>query len=63
VVLRLVVAGDGTVKDVSVISGNQFLTQAAMDAARQWLYKPTLLNGAPVEVLTEATINFRLSGQ
>jgi protein TonB len=37
------------------------LVKAAMDAVKQWVYKPTYLNGAPVEVVTEVDVNFRLS--
>jgi protein TonB len=38
------------------------LTQAAMDAVKQWKYKPYLLNGEPVEVETQVEVNFTLSG-
>src|ERR1017187_5600057 len=61
--LRVVVGTDGAVKEVSVISGNPLLTQAATDAVRQWLYRPTVVNGQPTEVVTEAAITFRLRGQ
>jgi protein TonB len=41
-----------------VVSGNPILTQAAIAAVRQWRYEPTRLNGEPVEVETEITVNF-----
>ena len=51
---------DGNVSDVTVLSGDPALTYAAVDAVKQWLYKPTLLNGLPVEVQTEVNVNFTL---
>jgi protein TonB len=59
--LRVVVGTDGAVKDVTPISGHPLLTKAATDAVSQWIYKPTVLNGQPVEVVTEVAINFTLS--
>jgi periplasmic protein TonB len=61
--LKVVVAGDGTVEDVRYISGHVLLAKAAMDAVRQWVYKPTLLNGQPVAVVTEVEVNFTLGDQ
>ena len=49
---------DGRVKSVKVLSGHPMLQNAAMDAVRQWVYKPTLLNGAAVETETEIVVNF-----
>ena len=49
---------DGKVKAVKVVSGHPMLQNAALDAVRQWIYKPTLLNGAPVETETEILVNF-----
>ena len=51
---------DGNVKTLELISGHPLLVQAAMEAAKQWVYKPTLLNGEPVEVRTPIEINFSL---
>ena len=51
---------DGHVSDVTVLSGDPALTYAAVEAVKQWLYRPTLLNGLPVEVLTEVNVNFTL---
>jgi protein TonB len=61
VVLRAVIGKDGSVQDVRVESGLPVLAQAAMDAVKQWRYKPYLLNGEPVEVDSRITINFTLS--
>ena len=59
--LNAVIAKDGTIQDLKVISGHPLLIQAAMDAVRQWVYAPTLLNGEPVEVVTQIDVNFTLS--
>jgi protein TonB len=61
VVLMAVIGKDGSVKDVRVESGLPILAQAAIDAVRQWRYKPYLLDGEPVEVDSRITINFTLS--
>jgi protein TonB len=58
VVLEAVVSKEGDVQSVNVISGHPLLQQAAIDAVSQWKYKPTLLNGQPVEVVTTITVNF-----
>lgn len=60
VVLHTIIAKDGSVKDLKVISGPDFLVGAAMDAVKQWTYRPTLLNGQPVEVDTTITVIFTL---
>jgi periplasmic protein TonB len=62
VVLMAVIGQDGSVKDVRVESGLPILAQAAIDAVRQWRYKPYLIDGEPVEVDSRITINFTLSG-
>jgi TonB family protein len=51
---------DGTVRDLQLVSGHPMLVQAAMNAVKQWVYQPTLLNGEAVEVRTEIVVNFRL---
>src|SRR5579864_2132253 len=56
VVLHAIIGKDGVVKEVELVSGPPLLTRAAMDAVRQWSYKPTLLNGKPVEVDTTVTV-------
>jgi TonB family protein len=60
VMLSVVVGEDGAVKEVTVREGPQALAQAAMDAVRNWTYKPTMLNDEPVEVETSVTVNFTL---
>lgn len=61
VVLLAVIGKDGSVQDVRVESGLPVLAQAAIDAVKQWRYRPYLLNGEPVEVDSRITINFTLS--
>ncbi len=61
VVLRTIIAKDGSVKDVKVISGPDLLVGATMEAVKQWRYRPTLLNGQPVEVDTTVTVIYSLS--
>jgi len=62
VLLLAVIGTDGSVKDVRVESGLPMLAQAAIDAVKQWRYKPYLVDGEPVEVDSRITINFTLSG-
>jgi protein TonB len=59
--LNATIAKDGTIQHLEVVSGHPLLVPAAMDAVRQWVYQPTLLNGQPVEVMTEVDVNFTLS--
>ena len=61
VVLMAVIGKDGTVRDVRVESGLALLAQAAIEAVKQWRYRPYLLNGEPVEIDSQITINFNLS--
>jgi protein TonB len=61
VVLLAVIGKDGIVQDVRVQSGLSVLAQAAMEAVKQWRYRPYFLNGEPVEVDSQITINFNLS--
>jgi TonB family protein len=58
VTLSAIIAADGTVKKVEVIGGHPLLAPAAVEAVRQWVYQPTLLNGNPVEVTTQISVNF-----
>src|SRR5438270_3324121 len=62
VLLAAVIGKDGTIQNLHVISGHPLLTQAALDAVKQWRYRPYILNGEPVEVDTQVTVNFTLSG-
>ena len=52
---------DGAVKNLTLVSGDPLLAEAAKTAVAQWVYKPTLLNGDPVEVVTQVDINFTLA--
>jgi TonB family protein len=52
---------DGHVENLQLISGPPLLVQAAMDSVRQWVYKPTLLNGQAISVITTVDVNFTLS--
>lgn len=63
VLLRAVISTDGGLLSVNPVNSlvDPELTQAALDAVRQWRYQPTLLNGVPVEVATTITVNFRLA--
>jgi TonB family protein len=56
-----VVARDGTLGNLTLVSGHPLLVPAALEAVRQWRYQPTLLNGQAVEVVTQIDINFTLS--
>jgi protein TonB len=60
VVLRATIGTDGEVHGIEVVSGNPILAEAARAAVRQWRYRPTLLDGQPVEVETQITVNFVL---
>lgn len=62
VVLQAVIAKDGTIQNLRAVSGHPMLTPAAIDAVKQWRYKPYYLNGEPVEVETQITVNFTLAG-
>ena len=55
------ISKDGTIQNLQLLSGPPLLVQAAMQAVQQWQYKPTLLNGEPVEVITTIDVNFTLS--
>jgi protein TonB len=54
------IAKDGTVRNLQLISGPPLLVQAATEAVKHWVYRPTLLNGEPTEVLTQIDVNFTL---
>jgi protein TonB len=56
-----VIGKDGTIEELKVLRGHPLLVKAALDAVRRWRYQPTLLNGEPIEVLTEITVNFKLA--
>ena len=56
-----VIGKDGTIEELKVLRGHPLLVKAALEAVRRWRYQPTLLNGEPVEVVTEITVNFKLA--
>ena len=58
--LRAIIGRDGKVSSVEVLGGNPLLARAAMEAVRQWRYRPTILDGEAVEVETRITVNFIL---
>lgn len=60
--LHAIIAKDGTIEELSYVSGPALLVKAAMDAVKQWRYRPTLLNGEPVEVETTIDVVFNLGG-
>jgi periplasmic protein TonB len=62
VVLHAVISKQGTIEGLEVISGPPALVGAAVDAVRQWRYRPYYLNDEPVEVDTQVTVNFVLAG-
>ena len=61
VVLRAVISREGRIENLQVLSGHPLLVPAAMDAVRQWRYRPYFLNDLPVEVETQITVNFTLA--
>jgi protein TonB len=60
VTLAAVIGTDGRVRELRVLSGHPLLRGAAVDAVRQWVYLPTLLNSDPVEVDTSIVVTFTL---
>jgi protein TonB len=60
VILEAVIAPDGTIRDVRTLRAHPIFEAAALEAVRQWRYRPTLLNGVPVNVIMTVTINFHL---
>jgi len=62
VVLQAQISKDGSIQNLQLISGHPMLAPAAIEAVKQWKYKPYLLNGEPVEVETQVQVNFTLAG-
>ena len=62
VVLQADISKDGTIQNLRLISGHPMLAPSAIEAVKQWRYKPYFLNGEPVEVETQITVIFSLSG-
>jgi len=62
VILQAQISKDGNIENLQLISGHPMLAPAAIEAVKQWKYKPYLLNGEPVEVETQVEVNFTLAG-
>src|SRR5271165_3374380 len=62
VVLQAQISKDGNIENLQLISGHPMLAPAAIEAVKQWKYRPYLLNGEPVEVETQVQVNFTLAG-
>jgi protein TonB len=62
VLLQATISKNGDIENLTLISGHPMLAPAAIEAVKQWKYKPYLLNGEPVEVDTQVQVNFTLSG-
>jgi protein TonB len=60
VILDATISREGNISNLKLVKGDQVLAHAAIEAVRQWRYKPYYLNGKPVEVQTQITINFKL---
>jgi periplasmic protein TonB len=58
--LHAIIATDGTIQSLQVVSGDTLFLQSAVDAVRQWRYRPTVLNGQPVEIDTYITVIYTL---
>jgi len=62
VVLAAMISKQGTIENLRLLAGHPMLAPAAIEAVRQWRYRPYILNGEPVEVETQITVNFALGG-
>ena len=58
VLLQVTIDKQGAISNLGVVSGHPLLADAAVEAVRQWQYRPILLNGQPIEVVTTVTVNF-----
>jgi protein TonB len=61
--LHAIISRDGRIVNLEVMSGHVLLAASARDAVMEWRFRPTLLNGQPIEVETYITVVFRLGGQ
>ena len=61
-IVRLIgtIGKDGVIRNLQLVSGHPMLARAALEAVQQWVYKPTLLNGNPVEVIAPIEVSFTL---
>lgn len=62
VILQATISKTGDIENLQLVSGHPMLAPAAIEAVKQWKYRPYLLNGEPVEVETQVQVNFTLSG-
>jgi TonB family protein len=62
VILKVLINKSGEVANIQLVSGHPMLAPAAIEAVKQWKYDPYLLNGEPIEVLTNVAVNFTLAG-
>jgi protein TonB len=60
VVLSALINTRGEIEGLQVVSGPGLLVQSALEAVKQWRYRPYILNGTPIEVQTQVTVNFSL---
>lgn len=60
VILQAQISKDGSIQNLQLISGHPMLAPAAIEAVKQWKYKPYLLNGEPVEIQTQVTVKFKM---
>jgi protein TonB len=58
--LRALIGTDGTIQSLQIVSGDPLFLLSARDAVQQWRYKPTILNGQPVEIDTYVTVVYTL---
>jgi protein TonB len=61
VLLKAVISKEGKIRELEVVSGHPLLVPAAIEAVKQWRYRPYLLNGEPVEVETNITVTFQIA--
>jgi len=59
--LRAIISTDGTIQSLQVVRGDPLFFQSALDAVRQWRYRPTILNGQPVEIDTFITVEYTMN--
>lgn len=60
VLLKAIISKEGTITELQVVSGHPILVPAAIEAVKQWRYRPYLLNGVPVEVETNIAVTFQI---
>ena len=59
--LKAIISKEGAIENLQLVSGHPLLVPAAMDAVKQWRYRPYILNGEPLEVETIVIVNFHLN--